>query len=123
MYAAAQAKTAYNSSSRAPLRTSRGTEYEAFAKVTHQLRRAGALSFSHLAEALHENRRLWTLLAADVADAGNGLPNELRARLFYLAEFTADHSRKVLSDGADVEVLIEVNTAIMKGLRQTEGVA
>ncbi|WP_371170473.1 flagellar biosynthesis regulator FlaF [Aliiroseovarius sp. 2305UL8-7] len=123
MYAAAQAKTAYNSSSRAPLRTSRGTEYEAFAKITHRLRRATASEFPRLAEALHENRKLWTLLAADVADAGNGLPDELRARIFYLAEFTADHSRKVLSDGADTNVLVEINTAIMKGLRQKEGIA
>ena len=123
MNAVALAKTAYNSSSRAPLRTSRGTEYEAFAKVTHQLGRAQTSNFADLAAALHENRRLWTLLAADVAGEGNGLPDDLRARVFYLAEFTADHSRKVLSDGADAAVLVEINTAVMRGLRQSEGVA
>ena len=123
MNAVALAKTAYNSSSRAPLRTSRGTEYEAFAKATHQLGRAQTSNFADLAAALHENRRLWTLLAADVAGEGNGLPDDLRARVFYLAEFTADHSRKVLSDGADAAVLVEINTAVMRGLRQSEGVA
>ncbi|SEV92920.1 flagellar protein FlaF [Aliiroseovarius sediminilitoris] len=121
MNAVTLAKTAYNTSSRAPLRTSRGTEYDAFAKVTHQLGRARTTGFADLAAALHENRRLWTLLAADVADDGNGLPNELRARIFFLAEFTADHSRKILSEGEDVSVLVDINTAIMRGLRQSEG--
>ncbi|MCI2394744.1 flagellar biosynthesis regulator FlaF [Aliiroseovarius sediminis] len=121
MNAVAMAKTAYNSTSRAPLRTSRGTEYEAFAKVTHQLGRARTSSFADLAAALHENRRLWTLLAADVANEDNALPSDLRARLFYLAEFTADHSRKVLSEGEDASVLVEINTAVMRGLRQSEG--
>ncbi len=119
MNAVALAKTAYNTSSRAPLRTSRGTEYDAFAKVTHQLGRAQTASFADLAAALHENRRLWTLLAADVAEVGNGLPDDLRARIFYLAEFTADHSRKVLSGEEEVSILIEINTAVMRGLRQS----
>lgn len=123
MNAVALAKTAYNTSSRAPLRTSRGTEYDAFAKVTHQLDRAQSTGFADLAAALHENRRLWTLLAADVADDGNGLPDDLRARIFFLAEFTADHSRKILSEHEDVSILVEINTAIMRGLRQSEGAA
>ncbi|WP_298570509.1 flagellar biosynthesis regulator FlaF [uncultured Aliiroseovarius sp.] len=121
MNAVTLAKTAYASSSRAPLQTSRGTEYEAFAKITHQLQSAlkkGRSGFAQLASALHENRRLWTLLAIDVAEDENGLPNDLRARVFYLSEFTADHSRKVLSDGADASVLVEINAAIMRGLRQ-----
>ncbi|MDE9450083.1 flagellar biosynthesis regulator FlaF [Aliiroseovarius sp. Z3] len=121
MNAVTLAKKAYSTSSRAPLRTSRGTEYDAFAKVTHQLDRAQTTGFADLAAALHENRRLWTLLAADVADDGNALPNELRARIFFLSEFTADHSRKVLSEGEDVSVLVDINTAIMRGLRQTGG--
>ncbi|MCK0140093.1 flagellar biosynthesis regulator FlaF [Aliiroseovarius sp. F47248L] len=121
MNAVTLAKTAYNTSSRAPLGTSRGIEYDAFAKVTHQLSRAPSTGFANLAAALHENRRLWTLLAADVADDGNALPNELRARIFFLAEFTADHSRKILSEGEDVSVLVDVNTAIMRGLRQSGG--
>lgn len=120
MNAVALAKTAYDSSARAPLRTSHGTEYEAFAKVTHNLGQASRSNFAELAHALHENRRLWTMLAADVADNENGLPNDLRARVFYLAEFTADHSRKVLSDGETADVLVEINTAIMRGLRQSE---
>ncbi len=73
-------------------------------------------NFRALAEALHENRTLWTHLAAEVADDDNELSQDLRARLFYLAEFTAHHSRKVLRGEADVAPLIEVNTAVMRGL-------
>ncbi|RMD93228.1 MAG: flagellar biosynthesis regulatory protein FlaF [Alphaproteobacteria bacterium] len=110
----------------APIRTARAIEYEVFAKITARLRaavdaRAGGLA--PLAEALHENRRLWTLLASSVADPGNLLPAELRARIFYLAEFTAHHSEKVLNGEADPAVLIEINTSVMKGLRQQAAAA
>jgi flagellar biosynthesis activator protein FlaF len=115
------AKTAY-ATNKAPIRTPRGTEYEAFARVTHHLKSAaerGVSGFGQLAEALHTNRQLWTMLAADVAEHENGLPPELRARIFYLAEFTAQHSRKVLRGDESVDVLIEINTAVMRGLRST----
>ena len=73
-----------------------------------------------LVTAIHENRRLWTILAGDVADDGNTLPEQLRAQIFYLAEFTGQHSAKVLSGKAGVEILIEINMAVMRGLRQQE---
>lgn len=115
------AKTAYTTNS-APIRTPRGTEYEAFARVTHRIKSAaekGRAAFPELVAALHANRQLWTMLAADVAEDGNGLPESLRARVFYLAEFTVLHSSKVLRGEAEAEVLIEINTAIMRGLRGT----
>ena len=65
----------------------------------------------------HDNRRLWTILAADVSLPENPLPAPLRARLFYLAEFTQAHSRKVLLGQARADILVDINTAIMKGLR------
>lgn len=102
-----------------PLRSARGTEYDAFARVTARLQAAaaeGAAGFPRLAAALHENRRLWTLIAADVAGEENGLPELLRARLFWLARFTDAHSRQVLLRRAGPEPLIEVNTAVMRGL-------
>ena len=111
------AQTGY-ASAQAPIRTDRGTEYEAFARTTGALKSAKVKdSFPALAEALHENRRLWTLLATSVADKDNQLPQQLRAQLFYLAEFTLQHTDKVLNKTADVDVLIEINTSIMKGLR------
>ncbi len=91
------ARQAYTNQA-APIRTTRGTEYEVFAKITHRLNaaaRKGKMGFPALASAIHDNRKLWTMLAADVADDDNGLPNDLRARIFYLAEFTPGHSRQV----------------------------
>ena len=119
MNAHAQALHAYGQAA-APIRTFRGTEYEIVARITHRLRaaaRTGRRNFPELAAALSENRRLWTALAADVASAGNGLPETLRARLFYLAQFTESHSREVLKGRAKVAPLLEINLAVLRGLR------
>ena len=48
---------------------------------------------------------------------GAALPDDLRARIFYLAEFTDQHTRKVLNGRDTAGPLIEINTAIMRGLR------
>ena len=116
---AALARTAYSDAT-APIRTERSTEYQIFARITHRLSNASSENiegFIDLAEAIHDNRRLWTILASDVSDKDNGLSQQLRAQIFYLAEFTEIHSRKVLAKEASVDALIEVNTAIMRGLR------
>lgn len=104
--------------------TARGIEYKAFARATSKLAahsggKSGA--FAELAEALCENQRLWTVLAGDVASARNGLPASLRARIFFLCEFTQIHSRKVLDGEATPDVLVEINTAVMRGLRANAG--
>ncbi|MFV2033565.1 MAG: flagellar biosynthesis regulator FlaF [Halocynthiibacter sp.] len=114
------AKTAYTASA-VPIRTHSGNEYEAFARVTLLLKNASATSktrFSETAQAIFQNRQLWTLLAADVASKDNQLPAQLRAQIFYLAEFTTVHSRKVLHGEASVDALVDINTAIMRGLRR-----
>ncbi|GAA6208904.1 flagellar biosynthesis regulator FlaF [Cognatishimia sp. WU-CL00825] len=120
MTAQSLAKQAY--SSPAPmLRPPRQIEYDTLARLTHQLRDAAgdtAKSFGVLAEALHDNAQFWTVLACDVASQDNLLPKELRARIFYLAEFTHHHSRKVLDGEVTVAALLEINVAILKGLRQ-----
>lgn len=105
-----------------PVRTPRGIEYDAFARITHRLKSASAPDNTGLlVAAIHDNRRLWTLLATQVAENANGLSADLRARIFYLAEFTTQHSRKVLHGQATATALIDINTAIMRGLRSQEG--
>ena len=104
----------------APTRTDRRGEYEVIAQVTRRLRSAAQDStrnFGSYAEALHDNRRLWTNLAVDVADNGNGLPETLRARVIYLAEFTAQHTSKILRKQASVMPLLEINMAVLRGLK------
>lgn len=117
------AQTAYSSQS-TPVRTARGTEYEVFGKITRRIRDAmqkGKAGFSDLAQALHDNRKFWTILALDAAGADNNLPEELRARILYLNEFTNLHTSKVLAKEAEPGILIEINTAIMRGLRGQGG--
>lgn len=125
MNAMNMAKMAY-ATTQAPIRTSRGVEYEAFALVTRDLKTAsleGRENFARLAEALHKNRQLWTILAADVAEEDNQLPKALRAQIFYLAEFVAQHSRKVLKNEETADVLVEINTTMMRGLRGQDAAA
>ncbi|HEX9859494.1 MAG TPA: flagellar biosynthesis regulator FlaF [Paracoccaceae bacterium] len=108
----------------APARTARTIEYDLIARVTQRLTTAAkcqAVDFPAFAAALHENTLMWRTLAADVADPGNGLPAPLRAQLFYLYEFTAEHGRKVLAKEAGIEVLVDINTAVMRGLRGEGG--
>lgn len=119
MNATLMAQNAYRQDAQAT-RTHRSVEYDAIARITHALKTAaqrGAAGFPDLAAAIHDNRRLWTILATDAADAGNQLPEALRARILYLAEFTRLHSSKALNKTASAAPLIEVNTAILKGLR------
>ncbi|MGO4914652.1 flagellar biosynthesis regulator FlaF [Pseudogemmobacter sp. W21_MBD1_M6] len=122
MNAIDRARTAYSSSA-TPLRMPRTTEYDAFARITHRLKDAaenGEASFPNLVDALYANRQLWTLLAVDVANEENLLPQSLRAQIFYLAEFTALHSGKVMDRTAKADVLVEINMSMMRGLRDAE---
>ena len=119
------ARTAYSSAA-IPIRTHQSTEFDTFVQITRQLTAAhgqGKQGFGALVAALHQNRKLWTLLAGDVADDGNQLPDGLRAQIFYLAEFTLQHSSKVLNGSGDAQALIDINTSVMRGLRQQEAAA
>lgn len=119
MNAQSQAQRAYAAAS-APTRTSKGIEYDVVARITHRLSTAqtqGSAGFPALVSALHDNKKLWTIFAIDVADSANPLPKDLKARLFYLAEFTRQHTSKVLNRTDDVTPLIEINMAILRGLR------
>nr|WP_268821690.1 flagellar biosynthesis regulator FlaF [Octadecabacter dasysiphoniae] len=105
------------------LRSERSTEHQLFSEITAQLRNTASrlpAAFPKFAEAVHANRAVWTHLATQVADGDNALSDDLRARIFYLAEFTAFHSRKVLKGEADITPLIDINTAMMRGLNPKE---
>lgn len=123
MNALAMAQTAYSTSA-APIRTARSAEYAAIAKITHQLRSAAnnkKANFPKYVEALNDNRQLWKLLTIDVASPGNKLPDSLRAKIISLGEFTRKHTSEILSGKADESALIEINTAILRGLSMQGG--
>ena len=106
------------------IQTPRSIEAKLMSQVTFQLQRHqdGETPFSDLVAAVHRNREMWTTLAGDVADPDNELSQTLRAQIFYLAEFTMAHSQKVLREEASVAPLVDINTAILRGLNGT-GVA
>ena len=123
MIAHSAARAAY-SRPEAPQRNPRDLEYDLLARATKALSlaaRGTPRNYPALVAALDENQRLWSALAADVAEPGNGLPAHLRAQLFYLYEFTAGHTRAVLDQKGSVEVLVDINTAVMRGLRGEGG--
>ncbi len=102
----------------APLRSSRRAEYDVIARITSRMKTAMQdKNFNKLVEAIHENQTLWRKLAQDVAHPDNLLPDDLRGRLIYLAQFTEQHTRKVLARTDTAIPLLEVNTAILRGLK------
>lgn len=102
-------------------RSTRRAEYEVIARVTQELRDSAVRSktnFSAYAGALHTNRRLWTALVVDIADVENPFPKELKARIAYLAEFTNHQTRRILREKASVMPLLEINMALLRGLKK-----
>ena len=91
----AQAQRAY-APTQAHIRTERSTEYEVIARISYRLKRAIQNDdFVALAEAIHENNKLWMALALDVAK-----------------------DEKVLRKVDTAVPLLEINAAILKGLKQ-----
>jgi flagellar protein FlaF len=121
----AAARAAY-SRPEAPARTPRAVEYDLIARATARLSdawRRRETDLRGLLSAVDDNLRIWATLAVTVADPANALPAPLRAQLFYLYEFTAQHSRALRQGKASAEVLIDINTAVLRGLRGEGGAA
>ena len=99
--------------------TPRDIEYQVLLRVTGRLSqiRTGSCDFPEIVDALEENLRFWRTVAIDVQDDENELPAQLRAQLFYLFEFTHVHTPKVRRGEADISVLIDINKAVLAGLR------
>lgn len=101
-------------------RSPRSVEYDAFVHVTRGLAAAADqrdTAFPAYAKALHDNKRLWRALASDLARPDNALPASLKAQILGLFQFVGQHTGKALRKDAGIEVLIDLNTAIMRGLR------
>lgn len=111
--------TAYQKFAQAPTRSIKDNEFEIILQATRNLIRANQnrhSDFPSFAAALRDNYKLWTTLAADVASSENALPRELRAKIFYLCEFTREHTSLVLAGQTTVDALIEINQSILRGL-------
>lgn len=117
MHASQFASTAY-AAIQPSIKSARSIEYDAFARVTTAILEAGSNPRNVLqrVRALTDNIKLWTVLAKDLADDQNALPDELRASLISLAGFSIRHSQKAMSRDGDLAPLVEINRAILRGL-------
>lgn len=119
MDVAAQAANGYRAV-RLHTESPRSIEAQLFAEITAGLvraQRAGKPGFQDLVAALHKNRTLWEALLADLAQDSNVLPTPLKAQLIRLGHFVRQFTVGVLKGEDDVQALIDVNNAILEGLR------
>lgn len=100
------------------MRSTRDAEYDIFSRVTGMLRQAERQGRSApTIAAVHKNNELWTILATDLAEPGNALPDEVKAGLLSLAGFSIRHGHAVMAGDATTDALIDINLSVMKGLR------
>jgi flagellar protein FlaF len=95
----------------------RTVEHRALTRVTGMLLNGAEKGGVALAEACHMNRMLWTIFQTDLAQPGNGLPDELKAQLISLAIWVQRYTSKVLFENASIDPLVSVNRSIMDGLK------
>ena len=97
----------------------RDAEYRIFGLVTHKLVEVSAGESNHkeLIDAIGDNRKLWSALAMDCASEGNGLTDALRAQIISLSIWVSKYSSDVMQRKAPMDPLIDVNRAIMEGLK------
>ena len=96
----------------------RNTEYRLFGQVTGALMEAQSANAkgAALMDAIDWNRRLWSTLAVDCMDDTNQLSRPLRAQIVSLSLWVTKYSSQVMTNGASLDPLIEVNRTIMQGL-------
>ena len=97
----------------------RQTEYRLFAEVTLALMEAAKLDRFDIRgriDALDWNRRLWTVLGSDCAQASNELPVETRSGIVSLSIWVSRYTTDVIAGQEDIQDLIDVNRMIMQGL-------
>lgn len=121
------AQNAYGGANRRSISTPRDIEYNAFVYVTALMTEARDMTegseiarFARRAEAMHQNVRLWAALAADCGTPGNKLPPQLRNNIIDLATFARIHMGRVIDGKDTIDALIDVNIAVMKGLKGGE---
>ena len=104
------------------LRTPRDAEYDIISRVTRMLRQAPRKADNpETIQAVYKNNELWTLLAIDLAEPGNALPDETKAGLISLAGFAIRHGQAVIAGTAATDPLIDINMTVMRGLRGDVG--
>jgi flagellar protein FlaF len=92
----------------------REIELRAFRYVNGLL--ASAADTGARCTALNKTHRLWSLLIADLAQPGNALPADLKARLVSLGLWAQREADARLSDAASLAPLIDLHREMIAGL-------
>ena len=74
------------------------------------------MNATRLAQSAYRDQSRSVRTDRGLADPQNPLPQSLRAQVVYLAQFCHHHSSAVLNANASLQPLIDINTAIMRGL-------
>ena len=112
----------------------RDVEYRLLAQVTAALiaardsssdfeRERDPRTMARFMDALNWNNQVWDAFVEDVGTEGNVLPRELRAAIVSLGIWVTRETALIAEDKGDVDALISVNRAIMKGLNPRVGAA
>lgn len=103
----------------------RDVEYRLLAQVTAALMKAKDLRgqsrsdprrMAQVMDALNWNNQVWDAFVEDVGTEGNMLPRELRAAIVSLGIWVTRETGLVSAGDGDIDALIAVNRAIMRGL-------
>lgn len=105
--------------------TPRDVEYRLLAQVTAALMKAKELRegsdrdprrMAQIMDALNWNNQVWDAFIEDAGTEGNMLPRELRAAIVSLGIWVTRETAMVSMGEGDIDALIAVNKAIMRGL-------
>jgi flagellar biosynthesis activator protein FlaF len=86
------------------------------AKVRRDQARNTPAAMAEVMDALNWNNQVWDTFVEDVGTEGNMLPRELRAAIVSLGIWVSRETGLVTSGDGDIDALISVNRAIMRGL-------
>ncbi len=119
MHASEMAKRGYKNTQKS-MGSATELELKIFTDITGRLAGADITKpggISDLNQAVADNAKLWNIIFLDITNPDNALDDALKSSLVYLAEFTRQHTHKVLSGDAAHQILIEINNNIIAGKR------
>jgi flagellar protein FlaF len=92
--------------------------------LASRLKGGEQVDFREVGEILDYNQKLWTLFAADAADPGHSLPQEIKNNIASLAIFVFKRTLDVRADtkAEKLSILITINRNIAAGLMKKAAV-
>jgi flagellar protein FlaF len=117
------AQSAYGNTGRT-IGSDRDVEVQVFQKAILSLRPFIGLDFklsSESAVALSENLKLWDVLTVDLVHPDNQLNDTLVAQLIELGRFVRSHTHGLYAGTGTVDVLVDINSAVLQGLMGRPG--